>query len=240
MPSNPFKNSFTKQFRPDPIIYSCGTETCYQNLVFRTLGINEKEVFTLGKSLAPQLNDNALIHRMMVKVINTNAPHIERLTGFVQQVKEELSANACAEPYTARYYQMLTEVLTTFDELVNDFQQNGNQLLCDKLTECFTGEINANNNEPACSDAVKNLYTLTEDYLYQIGEYFEYFHMLLQKESEANTDDSRVQVMTYVAYYLDTLITCTEKLIINTESTLDMLSEWQTTLDTRERQELFN
>jgi hypothetical protein len=47
-------------------------------------------------------------------------------------------------------------------------------------------------------------------------------------------------VMSHVAYYLDTLITCTEKMIINIEATLDMLLDWETSLQSRESQMLFN
>jgi hypothetical protein len=64
--------------------------------------------------------------------------------------------------------------------------------------------------------------------------------MLLQKEQEQENTKSRVLVMSHVSYYLDTLITCTEKMIINMEMSLDMLLEWETALQNRESQELFN
>ena len=124
--------------------------------------------------------------------------------------------------------------------MLNEFQLNGSQILSDKLTEYFTFEATDANNTDVYSEEVRNLQGTIQDYLYQFGEFYEYFHMLLQKESEGNENQKGVMVTTQVSCYLETLIDCTEKLLINTESTLDMLCTWETAALNREAQELFN
>ena len=110
-------------------------------------------------------------------------------------------------------------------------------MLSDKLTEYFTLETSA---DTIYSEEVRNVQGTIQDYLYQFGEFYEYFHMLLRKESDGNDNQKGVQVTSHVSCYLETLIDCTEKLLINTESTLDMLYTWETAALNREGQELFN
>jgi hypothetical protein len=112
--------------------------------------------------------------------------------------------------------------------------------LLGNLNACYFDETSFAVNQSVDSEEVATMHRIIEDYLYQIGEYYQYFHMLLQKETSPENNKNRVLVMSHVAYYLDTLITCTEKMIINMEGTLDMLLEWEAALQTRESQSLFN
>jgi hypothetical protein len=152
----------------------------------------------------------------------------------------ELANLAEAEPYTAQYYNLLVDVLTAFLDLLTEFQLNSSQALSDKLTEYFTVEATDTSNTDVYSEEIRNWQFSIQNYLYQFGEFYEYFHMLLQKESEGNENHKGVQVTTHVSCYLETLIDCTEKLLINTESTIDMICTWETAALNREAQELFN
>ena len=150
------------------------------------------------------------------------------------------SLNASAEPFTAQYYKHLIELLASFLDMVNEYDANGQELLLGNLNACYSNEPSFAVNQSVDSEEVATMHKIIEDYIYQVGEYYQYFHLLLQKEQEQENDKSKVLVMSHVAYYLDTLITCTEKMIINMEITLDMLLEWETALQNRESQELFN
>ena len=236
MCSNPFKTSFTKQFRQQHAAYSGTDVKQYQNLLFRTFGIRETEIGSLGKMLNPRLQDDTIMHRLLAKLINHDTPDAERLNAFIQETCAEIFPHAAAEPYTSPYFNHLVEVLNSFLELVEDFVLNGSQLLSNKLTDIFTAEFN----QSPDSEEIRIVYDGIENKMYQIGEYFQYFHVLLQKESENDENKSRVITMTQVAYYLDTIISHTEKLISNTESTLNMLCNWETTLLNREAQEIYN
>jgi hypothetical protein len=236
MRPDPFKTSFTRQFRQQHAAYSGTDVKQYQNLLFRTFGINQTEIGSLGTMLTPRLHDDTIMHRLLAKLINHDTPDAERLNAFIQETCAELFAQISAEPYTSPYFNHLNEVLNSFLELVEDFVMNGSQMLSNKLTDIFTDEFN----QTFDSEEIRKAYDEIENKMYQIGEFFQYFHALLQKESENNENKNGVITMTQVAFYLDTIIAHTEKLISNTESTLDLLSTWETALLNREAQEIYN
>lgn len=240
MSSYPF-NTFTKQFRQEQSVSFCAEEKPFQNILISTYNrFTDAEINSLGQSLNEQLLDNNIIHRLLNKLTQNDCPDSERLLAFIRETHQELSSHASAEPFTAQYYKHLIELLASFRDLVNEYDANGQQLLMGNLNACYSNEPTFAVNQSVDSEEVSTMHKIIEDYIYQVGEYYQYFHMLLQKEQEQETDKSRVLVMSHVAYYLDTLITCTEKMIINMEITLDMLLEWETALQNRESQELFN
>jgi len=236
MSSYPF-NNFVKQFRQKCAFYTGIAETPFENLLVRSYDKYQTDIHELGQVLTERLTDNSLIHRMLVKLTNTDTPTSDRLSAYAYDIINELATLAANEPYTAEYYNLLVDVLTAFLELISEFQLNGSQMLSDKLTEYFTLETSA---DTIYSEEVRNVQGTIQDYLYQFGEFYEYFHMLLRKESDGNDNQKGVQVTSNVSCYLETLIDCTEKLLINTESTLDMLYTWETAALNREGQELFN
>ncbi|OQP66193.1 hypothetical protein [Niastella populi] len=241
MSSYPFNNSFTRQFRQELPVTFCAEEKPFQQIVLSTYGRrSEEEINALGKSLNDQIPDNAIISRLLSKLTQKDSRDAARLTAFVQETHNELRNHASSEPFTAQYYKHLIELLVSFQELVAEYDMNGQELLLGNLNACYFNETSFAVSQSVDSEEVATMHRIIEDYLYQVGEYYQYFHMLLQKEQEQGKDKSRVQVMSHVSYYLDTLITCTEKMIINMEITLDMLLEWETSLQNRESQVLFN
>lgn len=241
MSSYPFNTNFTKQFRQEQPVTFCAEEKPVQQLVLSTYSrMNDAEVNALGKSLNEQLFDNAIIHRLLTKLTLKDTRDAARLTAFVKETHQELSNHASAEPFTAQYYKHLLELLASFQELLNEYDMNGQELLMGNLNTCYFNETSFAVNQSVDSEEVATMYRIIEDFLYQVGEFYQYFHLLLQKESEQEENKNRVMVMSHVAYYLDTLITCTEKMIINIEATLDMLLDWETSLQNRESQMLFN
>lgn len=241
MSSYPFNTSFTKQFRQDQPVTFCAEEKPFEQIVLSTYGkMSEAEVNRLGSLLNEQLFDNSIIHRLLTKLTTKDTRDAARLTAFVQDTHQELSNHASAEPFTAQYYKHLIELLASFQELVAEYDANGLELLLGNLNACYFNETSFAVNQSVDSEEVATMHRIIEDFLFQVGEYYQYFHLLLQKESEQEENKNRVMVMSHVAYYLDTLITCTEKMIINIEGTLDMLLEWETSLQSRESQMLFN
>jgi hypothetical protein len=241
MSSYPFNNSFTKQFRQEQSVSFCAEEKPFQNILISTYSrFTDAEINALGQSLNEQLLDNSTIHRLLIKLTQKDTPDAERLVAFIQETHQELRSHASAEPFTAQYYKHLIELLASFLDLISEYDTNGQELLLGNLNACYSNEPSFAINQSVDSEEVATMHKIIEDYIYQVGEYYQYFHMLLQKEQEQETDKSKVLVMSHVAYYLDTLITCTEKMIINMEITLDMLLEWETALQSRESQELFN
>jgi len=241
MSSYPFNTSFTKQFRQDQPVTFCAEEKPFEQIVLSTYGkMNEAEVNRLGSLLNEQLFDNSIIHRLLTKLTSKDTRDAARLEAFVQETHQKLSNHAGAEPFTAQYYKHLIELLASFQELLNEFDTNGQELLLGNLNACYFNETSFAVNQSVDSEEVATMHRIIEDFLYQVGEYYQYFHLLLQKESEQAENKNRVMVMSHVAYYLDTLITCTEKMIINIEATLDMLLEWETSLQSKESQMLFN
>ena len=240
MSSYPFNSSFTKQFRQEQPITFCAEEKTYEQIVISTYNrINEAELNLLGSALNEQLFDNGIIHRLLSKLTQQDSQDAQRLLAYIEETHQECSCHASAEPFTAQYYKHLLQLLTSFQELVNEYDTNGQELLLGNLNACYFND-NFAVNQSIDSEEVATMHRIIEDYLFQVGEFYQYFHMLLQKETEQENTKSRVQVISHIAYYLDTLITCTEKMIINMEGTLDMLLEWETSLQARESQSLFN
>lgn len=241
MSSYPFNNSFTKQFRQEQSVSFCAEEKPFQNILISTYSrFNDLEISNLGQSLNEQLLDNSIIHRLLTKLTQHDSSDAERLSDFIQETHQTLRSHASAEPFTAQYYKHLIELLSSFHDLITEYDANGQELLVGNLNACYSNEPSFAVNQSVDSEEVATIHKIIEDYLYQVGEFYQYFHMLLQKEQEQDNNKSRVLVMSQVSYYLDTLITCTEKMIINMEITLDMLLEWETALQNRESQELFN
>jgi hypothetical protein len=241
MSSYPFNSSFTKQFRQEQPVTFCAEERSYEQIVVSTyIRISDDEMNLLGSALNEQLFDNSITDRLLAKLTQKDSQDAQRLLDFIQKTHQEFSGHASAEPFTAQYYKHLLELLGSFLELVNEYETNGQELLLGNLNACNFDETSFAVNQSVDSEEVATMHRIIEDYLFQVGEFYQYFHLLLQKETEQENSKSRVQVISHIAYYLDTLITCTEKMIINMEGTLDMLLEWETALQGRESQSLFN
>jgi hypothetical protein len=241
MSSFTFNSSFTKQFRQEqPSVTFCAEEQTYEQVVLSTFNqLREEDINVLGSALNEQLFDNAVIHRLLSKLTQKDSRDAQRLMAFIEETHQECRKNASTEPFTAQYYKHLLELLQSFQDLISEFETNGQELLLGNLNACYSNDSFVVN-ESVDSEEVATMHRIIEDYLYQIGEFYQYFHLLLQKETEQDNSKSRVQVISHIAYYLDTLITCTEKMIINMEGTLDMLLEWENSLQSRESQSLFN
>ncbi len=241
MSSYPFNSSFTKQFRQEqPSVTFCAEEKTYEQIVISTYNrAGEEEINLLGSALNEQLFDNVIIHRLLSKLTQKDSRDAQRLLAFIKETHQECRNHANAEPFTAQYYKHLLELLGSLQELLHEYDTNGQELLLGYLNACYFNDSVAVN-QPVDSEEVATMHRIIEDYLFQVGEFYQYFHVLLQKETEQENTKSRVQVISHIAYYLDTLITCTEKMIINMEGTLDMLLEWEAALKGRESQSLFN
>ncbi|OQP53385.1 hypothetical protein A4H97_23335 [Niastella yeongjuensis] len=240
MSSFPFNTSFSRQFRQEQPVTFCAEEKTYEQVVISTYNrMSDAEMNVLGSALNEQLFDNAIIHRLLTKLTQKDSRDAQRLLAFIKETHQECRHHASAEPFTAQYYKHLLELLKSFQDLVNEYDTNGQELLLGNLNACYFNDSFAVN-QSVDSEEVATMHRIIEDYLNQVGEFYQYFHLLLQKESEQDKSKSRIQVMSHIAYYLDTLITCTEKMIINMEATLDMLVEWETSLQGRESQSLFN
>lgn len=232
----PLSSSFTRQFRQEPAFHLDVEEVPCQHLLFKTFGRNETDIHSFSQWLAPQLHDEAIIHDLHDKLANHDIPETQRLYAFVQETSQKLVAQAKAEPYTAHYYIHLVSLLRSFMDLIDAFRMHGLQIIASPSTACST----ATNNLPENSEAVGSLYSVMEDYQYQIMEYYQHFDLLLTKESADTENNGRVLVMSYVAHYLDTILHHTEKLISNTDSILEMLHSWEAAMQNREEQELYN
>lgn len=231
-----FNNSFAMQFRENPILHSGpGAMRCH-DLLFQTFDANLSDIHSLGQLLAPQLHNGAIVHRLQEKLANQDIPGTGRLHALVLEIIGELALQDKAEPYISTYYSHLTGLLRSFLALIDTFSVNGLQ----KVTSLSSTYFTAGNISPVNGEAVNDVYSVVEDQLYQIMEYFQLFDLLIQKEAGSAEKNARVQVRSYVTHSLDTILHRTEQLISHTDSTLKLLHAWKTALETREMQELYN
>ena len=232
----PLTSGFTRQFQQEPAFHFDIEAIPCQHLLFKAFGCNETDIRSFSQWLAPQLHDQAIIRGLQDKLANHDIPDTQRLYELIQEISQELAAQAKAEPYTAHYYKHLITLLHSFLDLIDAFTMHGLQMITCSATGCS----NVVNSLPENSEGVSNLYNITEDYQYQIMEYFQHFDLLFTKESAGDENNGRVLVKSYVAHYLDTILRHTEQLISNTDSTLEMLYDWETALQSREEQALYN
>ena len=182
MSSYPFNTSFTKQFRQEQAVSFCAEEKPFENIVLSTYGrITESEINFLGSSLNEQMCDNAIIHRLLTKLTRKDSRDAARLSAFIQETHQELSAHANAEPFTAQYYKHLLELCNSFLDLVNEYDANGQELLLGNLNACYFNETSFAVNQSVDSEEVATMHRIIEDFLYQIGEYYQYFHILTER-----------------------------------------------------------
>lgn len=236
MGRNTLNSHFTRQFRQEQAIHFGAEAMPCHHLLFQTFGSNNTDIRAFSNLLAPQLHDAAIFHGLQAKLTTHDIPDAERLYAFVQETSRKLTAQVKAEPYTSTYYNHLITLLHSFLDLIHSFTTNGLQMIACPATGSFADDIHL----PANSEAVSDMYNVIEDYMYQIMDYFQHLDMLLQKESASPENNARIQVKSYVAHYLDTIIHHTEKLISNTDSTLEQLHDWETIQQNREEQELYN
>ena len=230
----PLNSSFTRQFRQEENIHFGAEAIPHCQLVFNTFGLPETEIRCLSNWLAPQLHDETIIHNLQDKLTNHDIPDAQRLYSFIQETNRELVAQAMEQPYPSNYYNHLITLLHSYLDLIDAFTRNGIQMISS------SGYFTSDNSLSAGGEAVSNPYCIIEDYMYQIMEYFQHLDMLLQKESMPVENNARLLVKSYVAHYLETIMHHTEQVLSNTDSTLEMLHTWETTLLNREEQELYN
>ena len=232
----PLSSSFTRQFQQDEHVEFGGELVSSRRLLFKTIHISDQEVRRLAKWLAPQLHDEALMQNLQDKLVMLDIPRVHSLATFIQRTSRDLIAQANAEPYTSHSYSQLISLFDKFLLLIEDFIQHVIAMVASLCSEYF----NAENKIAANAEAAGIAHCVVEDFMYRFMEYFQQFDMLLQKETALEENKGNLLVRSYVAQYLETMILHTESLIRNTDETLDMIRTWQTALQMREEQGLYN
>lgn len=236
MELHPLSSSFTRQFQQDENVQFGAEAIPCRRLLFKTINISGEEVHRLSYWLAPQLHDEVIMQNLQDKLAMQDVPGINCLSAFIQKTRRQLVAQTEAEPYTSHYYSHLIRLFDSFLFLIEDFNQHGIAMLSDLCSEYF----NTENKVPANAEAAGIAYCIVEDFMYQIMEYFQQFDGLLQQESAPSDHKARLLVKSYVAQYLETMILHTENLLRNTDETLDKIRAWQSALQNREDQVLYN
>lgn len=232
----PLTSSFARQFQQEESLHFAGETVPCRRLLFKNIRTTEQELRRIGNWLAPQLHDEVIMQNLRDKLIMLDVPGVNCLSAFIQKTRRDLDAQASAEPYTSHYYSHLIRLFDNFLLLVEDFNQHGVTMIASLCTEYF----NAENKIPANAEAAGLAHCIMEDFMYQIMEYFQQFDMLLQKESASQENKGGLLVKSYVSQYLETMILHTENLIRNTDETVEMIRTWETALQAREEQVMYN
>ncbi len=131
----PFNTSFTKQFRQEQPVTFCAEEKTYEQIVVSTYnGISDADVNRLGSALNEQLFDNGIIHRLLTKLTPKDSQDAHRLLAFISATHQECRHH-CQRRTIYRPYiiNTLLELLVSFQELVNEYDTNGQELLLGNL-----------------------------------------------------------------------------------------------------------
>lgn len=237
MPVNQFNKDFAKQFYQEYAPYTGIIKQQHDSLLFRQFSGNEQELALLGKQLSGRIHDAHLISHFINKLEKCTIPEAARLSVFIKKLNKLLSNYAEIEPYTATYYNNLTQALTGFLEQTNTFQKDADEHLVAKLKMPFDVERGQEFYLDIDSDVIRKIEEVIECYLNNFGTYEHYFNSLIQHESGTGQG---IALTTQVAHYLSELVLLTEGLIEHLQSIREILFTWEQHMANRELQELYN
>lgn len=237
MPAQPFNTSFTKKFHYEQIFYPRAEEYRYEDLLIWRFAGKKRDMKEAAYLLAAHMSDTALISRLLIKIEQESVPECNRLSWFIQGLISTFSSFADSDLTASKYYKTLLSTLDNYCDLINAFNSNTLQILLTKLYVLAHREDMENDDSPLYSEDVARIQDVFENYLNKIGEYYEYFQMLIHNESE---EYSRITVTSKTAYYLTKLVSFTEEIMASIDAKCKLTQAWSNKMANREEQELYN
>ena len=232
-----FSKDFAKQFRNECELYTPALEYKKGNLRVRQFNGDHVEMAILGERLAEKFFNTQLISEILLSIRNEAIPAARRLFNKVVEIKYESETSLLLEPYTANYYNGLIAMLDSYSKLIIAFKTDFEELVYRQLNKYCTDILGSDGSPVADSSSLTPLVELTEFYLKNILAYYNYFMVSWQNEANNNRG---IALTTHLAEDLQGLMLYTEDAIACIEDAQSLLRAWETQMEIKEEQELYN
>jgi hypothetical protein len=237
MPNLPLSTIFLRQFRDGQMVFTMPNELRFQSLNYRQFTGTRNELNLLYNRLSLKLNDETLVQKLSDKLTNEVIPQTRHLSGYVSQLRKICLGNAKLEPYTLPYYSPLLCELKEFASLIEQFQKLLPTRILSFLNTIRKEKHTAYINKVSETEVISGLRDLTIHYLNLFEEPRDHFYCFLQSESP---QEHAIMVYSRIGGSIMHLLDIIENLTISIRDTLSLLDKWETRLDRRERQEIYN
>lgn len=223
-----------KRFRDDRLAYIGTKEKQYQDLLIRQFKGRHKEVGSLLSLLSGRLNDKDIVHQLGDKLRRLDIPAARQTLEQVRFMQHRIKGYRLNVPYAAYFYPSLLAELNTFLSLMDSFREKVLESLL-YILEVVNSEKNTSKRHIYEED-ISSISTEIRAYSNLIGKYYDYFSLLLRKES----CEPAIAVIAPAGEMLLRLTRMIEKISIGAEDTLYFMSKWKIKLNSRELQEAYN
>ena len=237
MPSNNFNIHFLNQFHQECIVYPGKKVQRYNTLLLRQFAGKKHEIPGLVPSVEERLDDSGIICRLMTQLENENIPDYFRLSMFGRKFKRQVSAYVMNEHFTTKYYQMVLGILEPFIRMIDEFHEEVQQVLLNRLRALLKAEKHVVENISISSEEADDLVTIMGRFLDYLYDYYNDLNSCIDRESDGL---NRIAVTTYMEQYMVNLVSLIEKVMYDTKSIQSLLECWKRQLENRELQVIYN
>jgi hypothetical protein len=233
-----YSKDFAKQFQHGCELYFPTDEYRHGNLLLKQYIGNSMPMAYVEMEISDKLFQCRLIDQIIEKLEKDNLPSFESLYNMTMGSKKECETYMQHEPFTSHYYNDFIVMLNSFSELIGSFTNDITYEVLDVIKANNSGVHNSPGAE-SVDCAFFDPKKVIEHYLKNILSYYNYFIVLWQQETE-NSKNKGVALTTQVADYLEKLIVFTEAAVLDIEATYDLFVIWDTQMEIKEEQELYN
>lgn len=233
-----FSKDFAKQFQHGCELYIPTDEYQYGNLLLKQYTGNSMPMAYMGMEISDKLFQCRLIDQIIEKLERDNLPSFEGLYNRTMGSIKECETYMRHEPFTSHYYKDFIIMLNSFSELIRSFTND----IINEVLDVIKGNNQGAHRMPEIESvdcAFFDPKKVIEHYLKNILSYYNYFIVLWQQETES-IKYKGIALTTQVADYLETLIVFTEAAVVDIEATYELIHIWETQMETKEEQELYN
>lgn len=240
MSPQPFNKDFARHFRNESELYTLKEEFPFGNLLIRQYASDNGEMSVTGEKLIDQFFNTRLLHKILHTLKNDNLPFTRKLFNKIITFKNECETYQQQEPYTALFFKDHIAMFISFSRLMNAFKNDFQNKVYAPLDQYYTCLVESVNIPAADSSSLVQIIELTEFYLKNISNYYNYFITTWQFEVNNSRSRKGIQLTSYMANQLQALISYTEDLMDCTENIRSLLLTWETQMEIKEQQELYN
>lgn len=236
MSSQYFSRAFAKQFRNGCELYF-PRESKYGNLIMEQFAANNNETDSIGKIITDKLYNTHLIYQIVIKMAKQDIPAARTLYNRIIEFHNEYVAYIEDEPYTANHYSDIISTLDSFAELIIAFRKDIVEKSSVALVQYYADAYRGKPNTEFENFSLEPVKELADYYLLNMLQYYNYLIGIWQYETN---NGQCGDVTTHTAEYLQSLMELAENLLICLEDSCRLFEVWETKMNVRDQQELYN
>ncbi|HVS95327.1 MAG TPA: hypothetical protein VHE54_02545 [Puia sp.] len=223
--------SFLRQFRKEPIELPCQDHQ-YRNTILRHFSSTGKERGRLEQFLEQTLAHSTLIGSLIDKVETEDLRTSKQLSAYVDKTLRLFDGFAREEPYTARYYRVVSQALEDLLASVDSCYKASRERV--RLLKAI---VAAKRTRPFEAEDFRDLQLDLHQYLDSLAAHYQGFVEILEQESQQT---GKLQLATRAQLSVFKLLKFIEKEISAVEATSGKVEEWRKRLRRLVVEETYN